>query len=224
MILGFSWRCLSLAFITALAVCGPAAAADPATDPVEGELKDGRYHHPELGWRFTLPEGWKVMTRDDVERITGNGKELIEKTIGTAVEGGHVDLLYLKRGPITSFTSTRQRFDPQYGSYEEQQDTLFKVIVQAYREAGIPVRTQRSSEKIGGVTFQLTHVWMLSKDRKTEVAQQYAYDGRLGMEGLTVSITSADAADLEAGLAAWRASRFERHAESDAQAARAVKH
>src|SRR5690349_6876521 len=49
MILGFSWRCLSLAFITALAVCGPAAAADPATDPVEGELKDGRYHHPELG-------------------------------------------------------------------------------------------------------------------------------------------------------------------------------
>jgi hypothetical protein len=207
-----------LAFLATMAACGVAA------DPLEGQLTDGRYHHAQLGWRFTLPQGWQVMSREDVARITGKGKDLIEKTIGTAVQELHFDLLYLKRGPVTSFTSTRQRFDPEYGTYAEQQDALFEVILSAYREAGIPVRTERGSEMIDGVEFQLTHVWMLSKDRKKEVAQQYAYDGLLGSEGLTVSITSGEAEDLKAGLAAWRASRFDRHEWSDVKPGTAVKH
>jgi hypothetical protein len=204
-------RVVLFALCAATAGCGQ-GASEPAARPVDpsAESSSARYHHPGLGWTFPRPPDWQTMSQAEIERVSGRGREMIERTLDGEIEDHSTPLLYLEHGPGTRFTSVRQPLQRQDGPYPEQQKVLFEVVAQSYRDAGIPIEVERGSETIDGVEFQRMHVRMLSKDRSKEVAQQYVFDALLGEQSLLVSVTSAHAGDLEAGLAAFRASRFAR--------------
>lgn len=200
--------------IAFLLLCGAGAGCDLPGEPAaraidrSAESSSERYHHPGLGWTFPRPRDWRTMTQDEIDRVSGSGRRMIEKTVEAQVEDHSTPLLYLAKGDSTRFTSVRQPHLPQDGPYAEQQDLLFEVVAQSYRDAGIPVQVEHGRETIDGVEFRRMHVRMLARDGRREVAQQYVYDALLGEQSLLVSVTSAIPADLEAGLAAWRGSRF----------------
>ncbi len=215
-------RCLPLALLFALStgLYPDAASAEGTTTKPEGTLSEGRYEHRGLGWRFAVPPGWNLMSEADIARHTGKGTRVVERSLGAPIEQRQIDLLYLEHGRATKFTSVRQRIRDEDGPLAEQQEALFEVVAQAYRDSKIPIRTERESETIDGVSFQVLHVDMLSKDRKKVAVQQYMYSGQVGPDDLVVSITSADDDDLETGLTAWRGSTFDRAARTADSAAK----
>lgn len=209
MTVGSLCRYLPVALITALAACTYPAAAPADGGTREGALSEGRYRHHDLGWTFMVPPGWKLMSAEEIAHHTGRGARMLEKTVGAPIEQQQIDLLYLKHGRTSMFTSVHQRISDEDGPYDQQQEALFEVIAQAYRDAKIPIRTERGSETIGGTIFQLLHVRMLTKDLKSVAVHQYMYSGQIGQDDLVVSVTAPDGDDLETGLSAWRASTFD---------------
>ena len=203
-------RRFRLPLLALLFLAGCDASQSQPASVAEGTLTDGRYHNAALGWSMTLPSGWTVMPPEDIRKFTGRGREIVEKSVGGTIEENQVDLLYLRGTRQSAFTSARQPFDESDGPYSEQQEALFEVVTQAYGTAGIPTRVERRQETIGGVTFELLHISMRSREGDREVAQQYMYDALFGKQSLTVSVTAGDAAEREAGLRAWRASTFEK--------------
>lgn len=210
-------RCLHLPLSVLLFLAGCDASHSQPVSVSEGTLTDGRYHHPGLGWRMSVPPGWTVMSIEDIRSYTGKGRELVEKSLGEDIEENQTDLLYLRGGAHSAFTSARQPIDESDGPYSETQKALFEVVAQAYRTAGIPIRIERRQETIAGVTFELMHVSLRSREGNHEIAQQYMYDARIGQQSLTVSVTAGDAEEREQGLRAWRASTFENGADAAAK-------
>jgi hypothetical protein len=190
--------------LVVLFLAGCDASQSQSASIREGTLTDGRYDNALLGWSMPVPPGWTVMSLEDIRSYTGKGREMVEKSLGEPIEENQVDLLYLRGGPHSGFTSARQPVEKLDGPYEEVQEQLFEVLAQAYRTADIPVRVAHRQETIDGVTFELMHVSMRAREDDREVAQQYMYDARLGEHGFTVSITAIDPADLAGGWRGWR--------------------
>ena len=200
-----------LLLCTLLLAGGDASPAAPAT-VIEGQSAPGRYDDPVLGWSMQRPPGWSVMSPDEVDAQARKGRALLEETLGERVEMNHTNLLHLRSNRKSVFTSTREYYDESAGPYAAVQETLFQAVRESFATADIPIRVERRRETIDGVAFQLMQVSMRARDDESrEIMQQYLYNALVRNQCFTVTVTAVttvDDAELEAGLRAWRASKF----------------
>lgn len=211
---------LPLTLALVLVACG--GESTPATVSA-GEIRGDEYHYPDLGWTMPIPPGWRVLSASELRQINEKGRRMIETTTGEAIVDASVKLIFLRESPTNLFTSAAQLHDEATdGPYAENQNLMFDVILQSYRDAGIPIRHAREHENIDGISFEVLHVTLLSPDASEEVSQQRMYLALLGPTSLTVSVTASDERQRNAMLTSWRASKFDRSAWTSAQGSTAV--
>jgi hypothetical protein len=181
---------------------------------------DADYHHAPLGWTMPIPRGWRVLPAEEVARIVEKGKDVMERSLGAPIEATQTELLYLKRGNLSVFTSDLQVHQPSDGvSYAQRQDEVIAAVLQAYRDADIPFRHERAKETVGGVEFSVLSVTLLARDGGRIIADQRMYDALIGEHEFNVSLTTQALADRDTLLSAWRASRFQPAAARQLEAA-----
>ena len=107
-----------------------------------------------IGWKFSYPSDWKVLSDDDIAVIEGRGKSAMESTINEEIEVNNKNLLWLKKDQFNSFTSTIQPYDSLVdGPYLENQASLNHLIIETYKNQGIQFDYKICKELIDGLEF-----------------------------------------------------------------------
>lgn len=182
----------------------PLGRAADAVAIAEGQLEGREYVHPGLGWKFVVPEGWHVSSKEEIAAVVQRGTSRL-KAVGGYDEGGCVHLLYCNSGRAAMFTSTAQ--DPVPGETASLADT-FQALVRVMEQAGLRVVSDRRQEVIGGVKFDLQELIAYRKGEDTELFRHFLYQATFGKRTLSISISGNSKEQRETLLAAWRASRF----------------
>lgn len=200
-------RLVLLALGLALAACGSPPSAQESLP--HDDTRDGVYHYDPIGWRFPLPLGWTVLPPDQVMASAQEGREMIGEVAGEIDSLPTRELLHLTHLGRNQFSSTVDRFDPAGGSYETQRQATFEVLPASFRAQGIPLRHSSSTDRIGGIDFDVLEMEILTAEGGQVMVRSSTYMALIGDQVLLVSLTTADEyarADL---FEAWRASRFE---------------
>ncbi|MAS97267.1 MAG: hypothetical protein CMO55_29090 [Verrucomicrobiales bacterium] len=166
------------------------AADDPKT------LK---FTDDQIGWTVSYPAYMSRLSDEEIAEIENTGEELMEDAAGGEIEKNHRNLLYLKKGETSSFTSASEPFDEEIdGPYSETQEALYDLIVQAYEGTGLPVEHERGEAMIDGLTFQTLTVRLFAPEKKQVLVTQIAYDRLMGgKESVMISINWHDEEDRE---------------------------
>ena len=197
----------SLLLIALSFLVPPCQAETPGL--LDGRIENNQYINEGLGWVMTIPPDWKVNTRDEIARIEGIGQNAIEKSYGEKIPPCHTPLLYLTRNAFNRFTSTAQMFYPKIdGTYRENQDTLFAVVLQTFRDQGLNIRHARSHATLGGIRFETLHITMFTPDGERIILRQIIYDALINNRSLTLSLLYNNDQDKIAMLDAMKQSRF----------------
>jgi hypothetical protein len=193
--------------VLVVSVICPGAEAQEAL--FEGRIVEHVYKNEKLGWETAIPAGWVVGSKSEIARIEGMGKEAMEKALKQKVVPDHTPLLYLQKDQFNRFTSAAQKFDPKRdGRYKDQQEFVFKAILDAYRTEGITFDHKRGKELIGGLEFESMQVTLYTPDRKKVIAHQIVYDRLINERSLMVSVMFNNDADRASIVDALKKSKF----------------
>jgi hypothetical protein len=156
-----------------------------------------KFECEELGWTFEYPASWKVLSAAEIAEIEGQGKTAVEGIVNEEIEMNNKNILYLKKNPLNSFTSTMQAYDSVTdGPYEENQAMLTQLIIETYQDQGIQFDFKTGKTKIDGLESTTLESTIYSPDRKQVIMQQVMYDRLFGGKtSLTMSINYSNEAD-----------------------------
>jgi hypothetical protein len=164
----------------------------------------------ELGWTFEYPASWKVLSPAEIAEIEGRGKTAVEGTVNEEITMNNKNILYLKKNPLNSFTSTMQAYDSLTdGPYEENQAMLTQLIIETYQKQGIQFDFKTGKTKIDGLEFSTLESTIYSPDRKKVIMQQIMYDRLFDRKySLTMSVNYSNEADRKTLIALLQSSHF----------------
>ncbi len=139
--------------------------------------KTKTYKNEEVGWTFNYPGDWKVLSNDEIQMIELGGSEAIEKTLGQEIESTNNNLLYLQKDENNTFTSTLNSFDPAIdGSYSENQQSIFQIIIETYRNQGIQFDYKVGNTEVDGLEFATFESTLYAPETKDVLFNQIIYD------------------------------------------------
>jgi hypothetical protein len=169
-----------------------------------------KFECKEIGWSFEYPSNWKILTDNEIAIIEGRGKTAMEETMNEKIEVNHKNLLYLKKDPFNSFSSTIQPFDSiTDGPYPETQTALNQLIIETYKNQGMQFDYKIGKEIIDGLEFQTLESIIYSSDRKKIIMNQIMYDRLInGKMSLTLSINYNNEKDKQSLFGIIRTSKI----------------
>lgn len=169
-----------------------------------------KYTCNEVGWQTYLPKDWHFITQDETKKMNEKGRELIEKSSGSAVDmSGLRELVNLKKDPFNSFLSTIEKYDAKtMGSYEDHNADVEEVVKQAYRSKDIKFELKDGSEKIDNVLFHVVEIKIFTPGGDKILLNQKMYSALLkGYDfGMTMNYNNED--DKQILLKIVEGSRF----------------
>ena len=136
--------------------------------------EDNLYTVKEVGWTVKIPDGWRILTREENSKLTVKGKEAMEKSSNIEVDVSNlVSLLSFKKDMYNSFLSTMQAFDEnEYGSYDKQSFAVHQVIKETYAAKNIPAEYELAASRVGGIMFDRFIAKVYSPDKKKIIMTQ----------------------------------------------------
>ncbi len=152
------------------------------------------YTAKEIGWTMNVLPDWEVQTKEDINKNNQKGKEALEKTIGTEIDGSnHAQLINLKKGHLNTLLSSIDLFSEQiHGSYEKTTKVMINIVKQTFSDKGIKADYAEDSALIDGLRFSVFKI-NIYNDEKTEVIlRQVLYTRLLNGYGFSVNINCRD--------------------------------
>ncbi len=176
----------------------------------EGVFQEGTFTSDEIGWRITIPKGWKVVTKAHAEDLQSKGLEAMEASIGEEVDiSGLKNLVNFQKDQFNIFQSTSEPFEEEYdGEWAENNVALREVVLDTYRGQGIEVEaTEIEAEVIGGLEFQKFSM-KATFPNNALVLHQIMYSRLMNGFDFGANISYTDEESGRVLLECWRASEF----------------
>lgn len=171
------------------------------------EIKTRLYTDEETGFSIECPESWKPVSNEEAADQRKQGEELATALVPDSLkeeaeqefrELEIKELVNVKKNEATFLQVNAQPFDPSLGTYREQQDSMFDLIIQAYELKEMPVEHVRSSGEIDGLEFQKFEIRIYNHKKNRVILKQVIYDRLIeGRFGLLLACTYVEDQDGE---------------------------
>ena len=184
-------------------------SSDPNDELDEGFISDETYTCDEIGWSMKVPRGWTVQTREALQESTDRGKELVEENTDIILDdSGLRHLLNFESEQGNSFLSNIESFPIQdKAEWEENQDMIFDLINQAYHTEGIDFDSDRYTERIDDLVFNVIKLILYSEDGEV-ILTQIIYSRHILDYNFGATLNFTNEEDKKTLLTAWRSSTF----------------
>lgn len=193
--------------VTLLAAC---TKSDPNSHIVEELVTENSYTSNEIGWTMQIPEGWKILTRNQATETIKKGRKYVEETIGQKITVGKgKNLLHLKKDQRHAFQSSAEPFISEYGAdWKEFNETMKQLIMNTYSSKGMrPEVTGTTTETIDEIEFKVYEFTLYSPDGNVFL-RQIAYGSLINGYDFGMSFSYIDNQIRDELLSAWRKSKF----------------
>ena len=140
-----------------------------------GELSaDNVYHVDEIGWTTTIPDGWEIVTQQEMGKLKKKGADAIEEAFETEIDYSDVqDLLSVKKDKINSFMSNMQKMnDTRDGNFDERVKTMYDAIRYSYQSKNVQMEEAVGAIRIDGIMFDRLEIKILSPDKNKTILNQ----------------------------------------------------
>jgi hypothetical protein len=159
---------------------------------------------------MTIPEGWKITSRDQILNTQTKGKEAIEEATGQAlVIGEFKNLLHLQKDEFNVFQSTIEPSTAKEdGDRTASNEALKQAVMSAYTNKEIRFDVSDTKiEAIDGVKFAV-YEFTLYAPNGDVLLRQIMYSTLINGYDFGMSISTNNDQSRDAILSAWRKSKF----------------
>jgi hypothetical protein len=175
--------------------------------------QDSKYKHfecAEAGWSFEYPSDWSEYSKEEIAKVETRGREAMEMTADTEIEMNTKNILWLKKDPFNSFTSTLQPSDSiSRKQHSEDEELLNQTIIDTYKSQGIEFDYKTGKQNIDDLEFHVFEATIYTPDRKTVLLNQIVFDRLIGDKtALTLSLNYNNEKDKQALLHIIGSSKF----------------
>ncbi len=131
---------------------------DDAPPVDEGQIEGNIYKSHEIGWTFTIPEGWEITSMKETMELNERGKKAMEEVIEDEVSfSEYRNLLAFQKDEYNNFQSSSESFIEEYeGHWKENNEQLKELLFQTYEKQGIIVQgSETETVDLDGLEFEL---------------------------------------------------------------------
>jgi hypothetical protein len=199
-------RILIILLIITIQSCG---LLDSGEKVDEGKVEGEYYISSEIGWTIKIPSGWKLVSKNIMDKNQEKGKELISETINSEIDdSGLKHLISFKKNNGNLFQSTSEPFESEYdGQYQETVQFIYQVIYDSFQNQGIKVDAASSYARIDGLKFDLLRITMYGKDGEI-ILNQEMYTRLINGYLFSATLSYNNAKDKHTMMNVWSNSKF----------------
>jgi len=124
------------------------------------------YANSEVGWTMTVPEGWEIISKDQLDKNMKNGQDIIAESSSVNFNyDGLTHLINFKKDDYNQFMSTMEPFELEYpGEWEENNQMVYDFLYETYTFQGIEIDTSSRTTSIDGLLFQVFSITLYTPD------------------------------------------------------------
>lgn len=188
--------------------CGP---IDPNKQVDQGTVSENVYSNEEIGWTIEIPEGWQVMSRDQLDKNLEQGSEAVEEALGAEIDYSQLKyLISFQKNPFNIFQSSAEKFELEYeGEWEENNENLKAILYETYAQQGIIADTSSSTMQIDGLDFKVFNIVISGPDGEAILTQE-VYNRYINGYDFSVNINYNSPEDKERMMESWKNSSFKK--------------
>jgi len=159
----------------------------------EAQKDADQYVLGQIGWTFSLPPNFTILSATDIALVNARGKKAIEKVIGQSVDvSGTKTLVSAKKDNLNYFNCTVAAFDPaKDGNWNAANADIKRIVFDAFKKEmpGNTIDSATTQTTIDGVPFQKFTVNIVVRtSRLTSILYSKLYRGY----NLGITTTFAD--------------------------------
>lgn len=160
---------------------------------IKGEIKDNNYICMEIGWKFTIPQGWEIRSSEEINRLRDKGKKYFENNSGKIIQIDEIPLLYLSKGKKNLFNSNVTAYSADYGDYTEVRENTFKMFLNLFKsQPGVPIKSERKQILLDKIPFESLTIIIYSIDGTVEIGRWCMYEGLVNGWALSMNYICAN--------------------------------
>jgi len=154
------------------------------------------YTNKEVGWTTTVPDGWDILSKDQLDANMENGVDIIEENSDYSIDySGLKQLINFKKDDFNQFLSSIEPFDLEYpGEWEENNALVYGFLYETIYNQGVPIDTTTRMVKIDGLDFHVLNMTIYSNDGQV-VMHEDMYGRLINGYDFSVIITYNNTAD-----------------------------
>ncbi|AUP80778.1 hypothetical protein [Flavivirga eckloniae] len=185
---------------------------DPNKQIDEGHVKNDVYSSKEIGWTITIPDNWKVITKEQNETFQKKGLDAMEDMLDEEVDASEVrNLIGFQKDQFNIFQSTSEPFEVEYeGEWEETNAALKELIYYTYMDQNIKVdSTATKIVKVNGLDFR-SYEFKIYGPNGDVILNQIMYSRLINGFDFGVNINYNNESYKKEMLDAWLNSKFKK--------------
>ena len=206
------WKIKKILFLGLTFLVAACKQSDPNDHIDEGKIIQNVYRSEEIGWVMEIPNGWTILTRDEVDAYEDKGKEVLSDAFSEDYNlEGLKNLLHFKKDQFNIFQSTSEPFSEEYeGEWSDNNRALKDVLLETYKNQGINTESSDIEvEEVDGVTFEVFDILLKAPNGK-KLGTQRMYASLINGYDFGANMTYTEDSNLDIMLSAWRKSKFSR--------------
>lgn len=194
---------LLLTFISFLSACNLSA-------PKEEETTPKIYNCKEIGWTIEIPKGFQSLSKNRMEANAEKGKAAIGKvTEGEIKTDGLKHLVNFQKNQFNSLNATIEAYkEKQDGDYIKNNQTVKKLIFDAYASQKIKIDTVSGKEMIAGYLFNRFDIKIYGPNHEVLI-NQIMFNQLIKGYDFGVNINYNNNVDKESLIRAFEKSKFD---------------
>ena len=160
---------------------------------IKGKIKDNYYICMEIGWKFTIPQGWEIRSAEEIKSSREKGKKFIENNSGKKIPIDEIPLLYLFLGKKNRFNSNVIAYSTDYGDYVEVRENTFKMFLNLFKsQTGVTIKSERKQILVDKIPFESLAIIIYSVDGTVEMGRWGIYEALVNGWALSMNYICAD--------------------------------
>lgn len=175
----------------------------------EGSVDRNIYRSQEIGWTIEIPDGWQIISKNELEVNDKKGMDAIEEVQEGGFDySGLKHLISFRKNMFNAFQSTSEPFELEYeGEWEDNNEALKGLVYKAFTNQGIKVDTSSSAATIDGLDFEVFHITVYGPNGDI-ILYQDMYSRHINGYDFGVNLNYNSDKDKEIMMKVWENSKF----------------
>ena len=161
---------------------------------------------------MTIPEGWKVTQREDLEKQAEKGLKMLDKEVQEALQNQQPKTSYLlcfQKDKRKMFTSVAEQFDTVNIKFEQLNRNNKELIYNTLIKQGGKIDSSWGREIIDGKVFRTFKMTAFDKSNNP-IVNQFYYNRQIDNFMLSIILLYDNNESKDALLEHWRKSKFDK--------------
>ena len=184
-------------------------SSNPNDNVDEGTVTENTYTSAEMGWTVTIPEGWTITEKSDVQERNEKGLKAAAAVVGDIDMSGLKNLIAFQKDKFNSFVSSSESFSPEKdGDWKTNNQDIKTAIYETYITKGMKIDTTATTvETIDGRDFE-AYGFTVYKPEGGVLIQQKIFSRWENGASFSVALNYNNNADGDVLLRTFRESKF----------------